>query len=46
GFILMGLGIGFFVSTMVSLKMSQRFGLIGNDAPTAREVVRHSETQA
>lgn len=47
GFILMGLGIGFFISTLVSLKMSQRFGLIGNDAPTAREVVRQtSETQA
>jgi hypothetical protein len=47
GFILMGLGIGFFISTLISLKMSQRFGLIGDDAPTAREVVRHtSETQA
>jgi hypothetical protein len=47
GFILIGLGVGFFISTLVSLKMSQRFGLIGNDSPTAREVVRHtSETQA
>jgi hypothetical protein len=47
GFILMGLGIGFFISTLISLKMSQRFGLIGADAPTPREVVRHtSETQA
>jgi hypothetical protein len=47
GFILMGLGIGFFVSTLISLKMSQRFGLIGDDAPTPREIVRHtSETQA
>jgi hypothetical protein len=48
GFILMGLGIGFFVSTLVSLKMSQRFGLIGDDSPTPREVIRHntSETQA
>jgi hypothetical protein len=48
GFILIGLGIGFFVSTLISLKMSQRFGLIGADAPTPREVVRHttSETQA
>lgn len=47
GFILMGLGVGFFVSTLISLKMSQRFGLIGDDSPTPREVVRHtSETQA
>jgi len=47
GFILAGLGIGFFISTLVSLKMSQRFGLIGDDAPTSREVIRHStETQA
>jgi hypothetical protein len=45
GFILIGLGIGFFVSTLISLKMSQRFGLIGDDAPTSREVIRHtSET--
>jgi hypothetical protein len=47
GFILMGLGIGFFISTLVSLKMSQRFGLIGQDAPSPREIIRHtSETQA
>ena len=47
GFILMGLGIGFFISTLISLKMSQRFGLIGQDAPTPREVIRHtSETEA
>jgi hypothetical protein len=53
GFILMGLGIGFFVSTLISLKMSQRFGLIGNDSPTSREVMSHgigrrdsTETQA
>lgn len=53
GFILMGLGIGFFISTLISLKMSQRFGLIGNDSPTPREVVNHrldrrdsTETQA
>src|SRR4051812_37113329 len=47
GFILLGLGIGFFISTLISLKMSQRFGLIGEDAPTAREVARHtSESQA
>src|SRR5947209_5071773 len=48
GFILVGLGIGFFASTLISLKMSQRFGLIGSDEPTPREVVRHtsSETQA
>jgi len=47
GFILAGLGIGFFISTLISLKMSQRFGLIGDDAPTSREVIRHStETQA
>jgi hypothetical protein len=47
GFILMGLGIGFFISTLVSLKMSQKFGLIGNDTPSPREVIRHtSETQA
>src|SRR3954447_23284426 len=47
GFILLGLGIGFFISTLISLKMSQRFGLIGDDAPSAREVIRHtSETQA
>lgn len=41
GFILTGLGIGFFISTLVSLKLSQKFGLIGNDAPTSREVVGH-----
>jgi hypothetical protein len=41
GFILAGLGIGFFISTLVSLKLSQKFGLIGNDSPTAREVVSH-----
>jgi hypothetical protein len=53
GFILMGLGIGFFVSTLISLKMSQRFGLIGDDSPTSREVMGHgigrrdsTETQA
>jgi hypothetical protein len=47
GFILTGLGIGFFISTLISLKMSQKFGLIGEDAPTPREVIRHtSETQA
>ncbi|HSY47335.1 MAG TPA: hypothetical protein VLC46_00850 [Thermoanaerobaculia bacterium] len=53
GFILVGLGIGFFISTLVSLKLSQKFGLIGNDSPTAREVVGHgmgkrdaTETQA
>jgi len=42
GFILMGLGIGFFISTLISLKMSQRFGLIGNDTPSSREVIRHA----
>lgn len=41
GFILMGLGIGFFISTLISLKMSHRFGLIGDDSPTPREVVAH-----
>src|SRR5712691_11115545 len=41
GFILVGLGIGFFISTLVSLKLSQKFGLIGNDAPTSREVMSH-----
>ena len=53
GFILTGLGIGFFISTLVSLKLSQKFGLIGNDTPTSREVVSHgigtresTETQA
>ncbi len=53
GFILAGLGIGFFISTLVSLKLSQKFGLIGNDSPTPREVVAHgigkrdsTETQA
>ena len=53
GFILAGLGIGFFLSTLVSLKLSQKFGLIGNDAPSPREVVSHgigrrdsTETQA
>src|SRR6266550_1128190 len=47
GFILMGLGIGFFISTLISLKMSQRFGLIGEDEPTPREIIRHtSETEA
>lgn len=38
GFILLGLGIGFFISTMVALKLSHRYGLIGNDQPTAREL--------
>ena len=53
GFILLGLGIGFFISTLISLKMSQRFGLIGDDKPTPREIVNHrldrrdaTETQA
>lgn len=53
GFILSGLGIGFFISTLVSLKLSQRFGLIGDDQPSPREVVSHgigrrdsTETQA
>jgi hypothetical protein len=53
GFILAGLGIGFFISTLISLKMSQKFGLIGNDTPTPREIVKHNldrrdatETQA
>ena len=53
GFILIGLGIGFFISTLISLKMSQKFGLIGNDTPTPREIVNHrldrhdaTETQA
>src|SRR5712691_7053746 len=48
-----GLGIGFFISTLISLKMSQKFGLIGNDTPTPREIVNHkldrrdaTETQA
>jgi hypothetical protein len=38
GFILVGIGIGFFISTLVSLKLSQKFGLIGDDSPTSREV--------
>jgi len=42
GFILIGLGVGFFVSTLISLKLSQRFGLIGDDKPTPREVVTNS----
>lgn len=53
GFILAGLGIGFFISTLVSLKLSQRFGLIGDDDPSPREVMSHgisrrdsTETQA
>jgi hypothetical protein len=53
GFIVMGLGIGFFISTLISLKLSQKFGLIGDDTPTPREVVNHrldrrdsTETQA
>jgi hypothetical protein len=53
GFILAGLGIGFFISTLVSLKLSQKFGLIGDDSPTSREVMGHvvsnresTETQA
>jgi hypothetical protein len=53
GFILVGLGVGFFISTLISLKMSQRFGLIGDDTPTSREIVNHrldrrdaTETQA
>jgi len=53
GFILIGLGISFFISTLISLKMSQKFGLLGNDTPTPREIVNHkldrrdaTETQA
>jgi hypothetical protein len=53
GFILVGLGIGFFISTLISLKLSQKFGLIGDDSPTPREVMGHAngrrestETQA
>jgi hypothetical protein len=53
GFILIGLGVGFFISTLITLKMSQKFGLIGNDEPTPREIVNHrldrrdaTETQA
>src|SRR5258706_4831286 len=53
GFILLGLGVAFFLSTLVSLKMSQKFGLIGDDSPTSREVMGHgigkresTETQA
>lgn len=53
GFILAGLGIGFFISTLVSLKLSQKFGLIGDDSPTSHEVLGHAisnrestETQA
>jgi hypothetical protein len=53
GFILAGLGIGFFISTLVSLKLSQKFGLIGDDSPASREVLGHAipnrestETQA
>jgi hypothetical protein len=53
GFILLGLGVAFFLSTLVSLKLSQKFGLIGNDEPTSREVMSHgigkresTETQA
>ncbi len=38
GFILLGLGIAFFLTTLVSLKLSQKFGLICNDSPTSREV--------
>jgi len=38
GFILLGLGIAFFLTTFVSLKLSQKFGLIGDDSPTPREV--------
>ncbi len=41
GFILIGLGVGFFISTLISLKLSQKFGLIGNDSPTPREVVNN-----
>ena len=45
GFILIGLGIGFFVSTIASLKLSQKFGLIGDDKPTPREFVREVVSQ-
>jgi hypothetical protein len=41
GFILVGLGLGFFISTLISLTLSRRFGLIGDDSPTPREVVGH-----
>src|SRR4051812_27876812 len=45
GFILLGLGVAFFLSTLVSLKMSQKFGLIGDDTPTSREVVGHASSR-
>jgi len=45
GFILLGLGVAFFLSTLVSLKMSQRFGLIGDDTPTSREILGHANTR-
>ena len=34
GFILLGLGLGFFVSAFVSLKLSKRYGLIDQPQPT------------
>lgn len=37
GFILLGLGAGFFLSTMMSLKLSRSYGLIDADRNTATE---------
>ena len=45
GFILLGLGVAFFLSTLVSLKMSQKFGLIGDDQPTSREILGHATSR-
>ena len=43
GFILLGLGVGFFLSTVVSLKLSRNYGLIDADRNTATDAtVSHS----
>jgi len=34
GFILLGLGVGFFLSTVISLKLSRNYGLIDTDRTT------------
>jgi len=38
GFILLGLGAGFFLSALVSLKLSKRYGLIENASPQSSDL--------
>lgn len=39
GFILLGLGLGFFLATLVSLKLSKVYGLIADDAKPSETAV-------